>query len=196
MTTNLIKKLIKKILINKSHENSVNKNLVEVGFGTYGVEHLNVHSWDELTKIKIGKYCSIADSVHVFLGGNHDISRVSTFPFGCSESLIGPRAGHPRTGGDINIGNDCWIGSHVSIMSGVTIADGAVIAAFSHVVKDVLPYEVVGGNPAKHIKMRFDSEIVEKLLSIKWWNWEITEVVAKRDLLTSTPEKFFIEIER
>jgi acetyltransferase-like isoleucine patch superfamily enzyme len=158
---------------------------VEVGYGTYGIENLQIHSWDKKTKLRIGKYCSIADEVHVFLGGNHDISRVSTYPFGAGDDLIGPREGHPLSNGNIEIGNDVWIGSHASIMSGVTVGDGAVIAAFSHVVKDAQPYSVVGGNPAKHIKYRFTETQIEELLKIKWWDWPIKKVMAKRDFLAS-----------
>ena len=164
--------------------------LVEAGYGTYGVEHLQIHSWDKETRIKIGKYCSIADEVHVFLGGNHDVSRVSTYPFGSGETLIGPRYGHPLSNGDIVIGNDVWIGSHASIMSGVNVGDGAVIAAFSHVVKDVQPYEVVGGNPARHIKFRFTEIQIQRLLKIKWWDWPVKKVMSKRDDLTNGIKDF------
>jgi virginiamycin A acetyltransferase len=76
--------------------------------------------------------------------------------------------GHPGTKGNVIIGNDVWIGSNVTIMSGVTIGDGAVIANNSHVVKNVEPYTLVGGNPAKLIKYRFSKEQIEKLLKIKW----------------------------
>jgi|LakMenE18May11ns_1017448.scaffolds.fasta_scaffold9790973_2 acetyltransferase-like isoleucine patch superfamily enzyme len=148
------------------------------------MEHLQIHSWDEKTRIKIGKYCSIADEVHIFLGGNHDVSRVSTYPFGSDDTLIGPRNGHPLSNGDIIIGNDVWIGSHVSIMSGVNVGDGAVIAAFSHVVKDIQPYEVVGGNPARHIKYRFTETQIQKLLEIRWWDLPVKKVLSKRDVLT------------
>ena len=158
---------------------------VEVGYGTYGIENLQIHSWYKTTKLRIGKYCSIADEVHVFLGGNHDISRVSTYPFGAGDVLIGPREGHPLSNGNIEIGNDVWIGSHANIMSGVTVGDGAVIAAFSHVVRDVQPYSVVGGNPAKQIKYRFTETQIEELLKIKWWDWQIKKVMANRDFLAS-----------
>jgi virginiamycin A acetyltransferase len=80
--------------------------------------------------------------------------------------------GHPSTKGDVIIGNDVWIGANVTIMSGVTIGDGAVIANNSHVVKNVEPYSLVGGNPAKLIKYRFTPEQIEKLLKIKWWYWD------------------------
>lgn len=100
---------------------------------------------------------------------------MTTFPFGHAHKNVFTRfdgQGHPRTNGDVNIGNDVWIGENVTIMSGVTIGDGAVIANNSHVVKDVEPYSMVGGNPAKMIKKRFSDEQIKKLLEIKWWYWD------------------------
>lgn len=162
-------------------------NLVTLGYGTYGAENLLVHSWDQKTKCMIGKFCSLADNINVYLGGNHNTSFISTYPFGTGVELIGHREGHPLSNGDINIGNDVWIGSHASIMSGVTIGDGAVIAAHSHVVKDMRPYEIVGGNPAKHIRFRFSDVEIELLLQIRWWELPEDEVFKYRDLLTSKP---------
>lgn len=195
-----IKHFLKQIIIRNAPANSIavlqnpGMELVDVGYGTYGANHLIIHSWDSNTKIKIGKYCSIADSIHIFLGGNHDIAAVSTYPFGSKgDELVGPREGHPKSNGDIKIGNDVWIGSNVSIMSGITIGDGAVIAAFSHVVKDVQPYEIVGGNPAKQIRMRFDQETIDKLMRIKWWDWEESKIIVSRDELTSKPTEFLLK---
>ena len=162
-------------------------HLLSIGEGTYGAENLIIHSWNNSTRISIGKYCSIADNVHVFLGGNHDISRISTFPFGSGADLIGPRQGQLRSNGHVNIGNDVWIGSHASIMSGISIGDGAVIAAFAHVVRDVEDYEVVGGNPAKHIKYRFSQEIIDALTDMKWWNLPPSKIMENRKILSSKP---------
>ena len=162
-------------------------NLVTFGYGTYGAENLLLHSWDQKTKCMIGKFCSLADNINVYLGGNHNTSFISTYPFGMSVELIGHREGHPLSNGDINIGNDVWIGSHASIMSGVTIGDGAVIAAHSHVVKDVRPYEIVGGNPAQHIRFRFSDVEIELLLQIRWWELPEDAIFKYRDLLTSRP---------
>lgn len=154
-----------------------------------------IHSWDAKTKLKIGKFCSIADSVHVFLGGNHNISALSTYPFGVTgQELTSPREGHPKSNGNIVIGNDVWIASHVSIMSGITIGDGAVIAAFSHVIKDVKPYEVVGGNPAKHIRFRVPEEDIPDLLRLSWWNWPIEKIMAHREILVSNYSKEIISV--
>ena len=186
----LLIKLNRKFLSGKSipgqtmaHEIQAS-HLLKIGEGTYGAENLIIHSWDNSTRISIGKFCSIADNVHVFLGGNHDISRISTFPFGSGTDLIGPRQGHPQSKGHIKIGNDVWIGSHASIMSGISIGNGAVIAAFAHVVRDVEDYEVVGGNPAKHIKFRFSQEIIDALTDMKWWDLPPSKIMKIREILT------------
>lgn len=161
--------------------------LLIVGAGTYGAENITLHSWDFHTKAYVGKYCQIADNVHFLLGGNHDTSLRTTFPFhGYGKGLsVGAT---PLSNGDIRIGNDVWIGSHVSVMSGVKIGNGAVIAAFSHVVKDVADYEIVGGNPASHVRYRFSRETINELNSKAWWNWSEVEIEKKIDWLLSPPE--------
>jgi acetyltransferase-like isoleucine patch superfamily enzyme len=106
------------------------------------------------------------------LGGNHNSDWVTTYPFGHIHQNIFNTfngEGHPATKGDVIIGNDVWIAANVTIMSGVTIGNGAVIANNSHVVKNVDPYSLVGGNPAKLIKYRLTPEQIKKLLEIKWW---------------------------
>lgn len=123
----------------------------------------------------IGNFCSIAGNVKVYLGGNHRTDWVSTFPFGHTDDLFfygSMQEGHPISNGDVSIGNDVWIGENVTIMSGVNIGDGAVIANNSHVVKNVNPYSIIGGNPAKLIRHRFKPTQVDQLLKIKWWDWD------------------------
>jgi serine acetyltransferase len=101
--------------------------------------------------------------------------------------------GHPHTNGDVIIGNDVWIGANVTIMSGVTIGDGAVIAANSHVVKNVDPYCIVGGNPALMIRKRFSDEHIEKLLAIKWWLWDDDDIKTHIPLLCNDSIDTFIQ---
>jgi virginiamycin A acetyltransferase len=99
----------------------------------------------------------------------------TTYPFGHINQHVFNNfngQGHPTTKGDIIVGNDVWIGQNVTIMSGSKIGDGAIIANNSHIVKNVEPYSIVGGNPAKLIKYRFTSEQIDKLLQIKWWDWD------------------------
>ena len=93
--------------------------------------------------------------------------------------------GHPECKGDIHVGNDVWIGANTIIMSGVKIGDGAVIANNSHVVKDIEPYTIVGGNPAKVIRKRFSDEVINKLLDIKWWDWSIEKITENHRILMS-----------
>ena len=152
---------------------------VSVGAYTYGIEDIGILTWDENIKITIGRYCSIASGLKLYCGGNHRSDWLSTYPFGhVYDNIIKikPVNGTPISKGNITIGNDVWIGRDVTILSGVTIGDGAIIASNSHVVKNVPPYSIVGGNPAKFIKIRFNDQVVEKLLSIKWWNLDINEI--------------------
>ena len=92
---------------------------------------------------------------------------------------------HPKSNGDVIIGNDVWIGHESTIMSGVKIGDGAVIAANSVVVKDVEPYTIVGGNPAKVIKKRFSDDIINNLLELKWWDWSNEKINENLNILCS-----------
>lgn len=148
-------------------------------------------------KCRVGKFCSIACNLTVYLGGNHRTDWITTFPFGHIFKKKFPNfngEGHPGTKGDITIGNDVWIGENVTIMSGVTIGDGAVIAANSHVVKNVPAYSITGGNPARHIKFRFTEEQIEKLLKIAWWNWEDDKINAHAADLCSPNIDTFINL--
>ena len=140
---------------------------------TYGTA--NIFWENENAKLVVGNFCSIAPNVNIYLGGNHRTDCVTTYPFGHIHQNIFNKfngVGHPSTKGDVIIGNDVWIGSNVTIMAGVAIGDGVVIANNSHVVKNVEPYSLIGGNPAKLIKYRFTPEQIEKLLEIKWWYWD------------------------
>ncbi len=139
-------------------------------------------------KLSIGRYCSIADDVNIMLGGNHRLDFVTTYPFGAMAS-VWPEAtgldGYAATRGDVVIGHDVWLGSGCMIMSGVTVGDGAVVAARAVVTKDVPPYGIVGGNPAKLIRHRFDAAIVERLLAARWWDLPRERIVPLIPLLQS-----------
>lgn len=152
---------------------------VKVGAFSYGFDDTKILSYDPNTTVTIGRYCSIAAGLKLFCGGNHRVDWITTFPFGHVFGKyfnVAPVQGTPSSNGNIIIGNDVWIGRDVTIMSGVTIGDGAVIAANSHIVKDIEPYSIVGGNPAKFIKYRFTPEIIDQLLELKWWNLEVGKV--------------------
>jgi acetyltransferase-like isoleucine patch superfamily enzyme len=143
------------------------------------------------SQLIIGQFCSIAPDVRIFLGDEHRTDWITTYPFGAvHKDIFGDEIeGHPATKGDVVIGNDVWIGYGATIMSGVKIGSGAVIAANSHVVKPVMPYEVVGGNPARHIRFRFDEETIDLLLKLKWWDMPEHEIAALIPILTAVPDK-------
>ncbi len=162
-----------------------------VGPHTYGVEYatiLNLSTETEGFEIQIGSFCSLAHHIS-FLGVcNHRTDWVTTFPFGKKDQDIFPNfdgSGSCVHKGPIKIGNDVWIGQGATIQSGVTIGDGAVVAANAHVVKSVPPYSVVGGNPARVIKMRFTKDQREALLRIQWWDWATEKINQELPLLCS-----------
>jgi len=149
---------------------------IEAGLYTYGHGNIRTVTHGSNAKLKLGKFCSIAVDQTAFLGGNHRIDWVTTFPFSHTATDtfdVGPIIGHPSTKGDIIIGNDVWLGQGCTLMSGINIGDGAVIAAHSHVVKDIAPYTLAGGNPARPIKLRFEQRIVDALMELKWWDLEV-----------------------
>lgn len=131
-------------------------------------------------KLIIGKFCALAKGVRFIMNGaNHKMSGFSTYPFqifGNGWEKVMPKPHEFPFKGDTVVGNDVWIGYESVIMPGVTIGDGAIIATKSVVVRDVLPYTLVGGNPAVLIKQRFPDEIVKALLEISWWNWDIERI--------------------
>lgn len=127
-------------------------------------------------RLVIGKFCAIASGVRFIMGSaNHRTSSVTTYPFhvfgGLWRENTPPHMSQLPFKGDIIVGSDVWIGRESVILPGVQIGDGAIIAAYSVVAKDVPPYSVVGGNPARLIKQRFDSELTELLSAWKWWDF-------------------------
>lgn len=132
-------------------------------------------------KLKIGKFCSIAcGAKFLFTSANHTMKSLSTYPFPIffeEWQLDGKDICDAWDNkGDIVIGNDVWIGYEAVILSGVTIGDGAVIGSRAVVTKDVEPYTIVGGVPAKPIRKRFDEQMIKKLEKIRWWNWDEEQI--------------------
>jgi acetyltransferase-like isoleucine patch superfamily enzyme len=124
--------------------------------------------------LAIGSFVSIAIGCKIYLGFEHNTHWLTTFPFPANPTAfpnVRDVVGHPRTRGNVMIGNDVWIGSDVTILSGSTIGDGAVIGAKSLVSGSIPPYSIVGGVPARVIKYRFPPNEVETLLSLSWWDW-------------------------
>lgn len=147
------------------------ENLVEVGDFTYGVPQINFIGHKN-AYISIGRFCSFANGVKLFAGGEHHKEYVSTYPFSMFFNGRYKVGTHAEAKGPIIIGNDVWFGADAKVMSGVTIGDGAIIGAGAVVAKNIPPYAIVAGNPAKIISFRFDDETIKRLLDIKWWNWD------------------------
>ena len=128
-------------------------------------------------RLKIGKFCSIAcGAKFLFTSGNHSMQSLSTYTFPIFYEEWGLDAKDIRSAwdnkGDITIGNDFWIGYEAVILSGVTIGDGAIVGARAVVTKDVPPYTIVAGVPARPIRKRFDEETIAKLPALRWWDWD------------------------
>ncbi len=138
-----------------------------VGSYTYGFNPKNVlhHSASRKERLKIGRFCSIAPNVMFILSSNHPYKGLSTYPF---KVMLLDHEFEAVSKGDIVIKDDVWLGINSIILSGVTIGQGAVVAAGAVVTKDVPPYAIVGGNPAKIIKYRFEPEIIEKLVKFDY----------------------------
>jgi acetyltransferase-like isoleucine patch superfamily enzyme len=142
-----------------------------IGAYTYG--RPKVRFPESGARLVIGRYGSIADGVEILLGGNHRLDWVTSYPFPALPRLW-PKAagvtGFDTTRGDVVIGHDVWLGSQCMVMSGVTIGHGAVVAARAVVTRDVPPYAIVAGNPARIVRLRFDEPTVTALLATTWWD--------------------------
>lgn len=152
-------------------------------------EEYNVLYNYDFSKVKliIGKFCAIAAETKFIMTGDHKLDAISTYPFPIFqqgwEEVYDVKDLPVK--GDLVIGNDVWIGYDSLIRNGVTVGDGAIIAARSVVVKDVPPYAIVAGNPAKVVKLRFDEETIQRLLRIAWWDWDINKINANLNLICS-----------
>lgn len=172
-------------------KNVIKASNISVGDYTYydsadhpeDFEKTNIlYNWPEFgDKLIIGKFCQFGSSVKFIMGpANHRISSISTYPFnvfgGTWSENTPPHLSQLPFKGDTVVGNDVWIGRESVIMPGVKIGDGAIIAAHSVVTKDIEPYSIVGGNPSKLIRKRFDDELISLLLKTQWWNFEPAEL--------------------
>lgn len=138
--------------------------------------------------LTIGRFCSIADKVEILLAGNHRLDWVSTYPFAAFPDRWPDMAvshEYQQSRGDVVIGSDVWLGSGATILSGVTIGHGAVVAARAVVTRDVPPYAIVAGNPARIVRMRFADDIVAALLASAWWDLPDDAVATLLPLLNS-----------
>ncbi|RED14375.1 CatB-related O-acetyltransferase [Pontivivens insulae] len=141
-----------------------------------------LHHFDFIgDRLHIGPFCALAYGVQIHMnGGTHAMDGFSTFPFNIFangwETGFDPATWQAVHKGDTVIGADVWIGTEAKLMPGVTIGAGAIIAAHSVVTRDVAPYAVVAGNPAREVKRRFDQPTIEALLDIAWWHWPVEKI--------------------
>lgn len=167
-------------------KNIITKSQIIVGDYTYYDDPVDVHNFEKNVlylydfsedKLIIGRFCQIATGVRfVTNGANHPMHGFSTYPFKVFGQSWSDVSMDIKSKGDIVIGNDVWIGNSATIMQGVKIGDGAIIGTNALVSKDVEPYTIVGGNPAKVIRKRFDDETIHFLLELAWWNWPIEKI--------------------
>jgi len=164
--------------------------LIECGEFTYGIP--TIHQWDDKTRLKVGKFCSIGGGVNILLGGEHHHEWLTTYPF---DVLL--EGGVAKSKGDVIIGNDVWIGDFVTILSGVTIGNGAVIGAGSVVARNVHSYDIVIGVPAKLLKHRNkDYSITNVLQGLKWWDWPLEKIADALPILQNEDVDALVEFTR
>lgn len=185
---NLQKIYTVKKIITKNH---IKLPGVSIGDFTYGLP--GIMKLTNNYTLEIGKFCSIAKGVKIIIDGNHRVDCVSTFPFGEIIKGVNKRDGFIAGRGNMKIGNDVWIGENSIILPGVSIGNGAVVAAGSIVTKNVLDYEIVGGNPARHIKFRFNQNQIDNLNKIQWWNWNIDKIIDNVNYIQSDEIDLFIK---
>lgn len=179
-------------------KNIITRKNIIVGDYTYYDDEADVHNFEKHVlyhydflgdKLIIGKFCQIASDVKFLMNGMfHMMDSFSTYPFAifskACQAKYPPEAKYPFKG-DTVIGNDVWIGYNATFMPGVHVGDGAIIGTNALITKDIGPYEIWGGNPARLIRKRFSDEIIEDLLKIQWWNWDIEKIVENVDAILS-----------
>ena len=169
------------------------QHCLTVGTGTY-VIGAEAFFDDKFPHLLLGRFSSLADKITFLAGSNHPLRNVSTFPFDTEpaiEILFGEGKPIPnkRTNHlQVIIGHDVWIGYDATILGGVHIANGAVVGTKSVVARDVPPYAIVAGNPARVVKYRFDEATIKKFLAVKWWNWSLDKIKANLPLMSDVEE--------
>lgn len=174
-------------------KNIITKPQIIVGDYTYYDDPHDVYNFEKNVlylygfsedKLIIGKFCQIATGVRFLTnGGNHPMQGLSTYPFKVFGEAWSSSDLDVVSKGDIVVGNDVWIGNAATIMQGIHIGDGAIIGTNALVTKDVEPYTIVGGNPAKMIRQRFDDETIQCLMELAWWDWPVEKITKHLDSL-------------
>lgn len=183
-------------------KNAIKNPNIEVGIYTYYDDSQEPKPFEQNVKyhfdfigdkLIIGKFCMIASGVEFIMNGaNHLTDATTAYPFaifGSAWQQAMKNKTYPNKG-NTTVGNDVWIGYKTTIMPGVTIGNGAFIAAKSVITRDVPPYAVVGGNPAKIIRYRFPEDKIQELLQLKWWDWDIDKITKNVTYLTGSTLDF------
>ena len=143
------------------------------GVCSYGIPEVRTFTREGGLRLRIGNYTSVANGALFLLGGNHPTDRLTTFPHRIRMDLADVGSdGFPRRSRDIVVGCDVWIGASTVILAGVNIGHGAVVAAGAVVVRDVEPFAIVAGNPARVVRFRFSENDRDLLLQLAWWDWD------------------------
>ena len=176
-------------------KNIINNPNIIVGDYTYYDDPDDVHNFEKNVlyffdhvkdRLIIGKFCQLASGIRFLMNAaNHDMDGFSTYPFKAFGGAWGGASLNAPFRGDTVVGNDVWIGNSATILPGVTIGDGAIIGTNALVTKNVEPYSIVGGNPAKVIRKRFDEETIQFLLELKWWDWPVEKITRNLKALTA-----------
>jgi virginiamycin A acetyltransferase len=187
----------------------ITKKFIEVGDYTYydtsftddkpeNFENTNVLYFPaNNSKLKIGKFCCLANECKFMMSGaQHTLNSLTAYPLFWNFisdpevknyfDILPDKSTYHKEYADTVVGNDVWIGYDALIMPGIKIGDGAVIGARSVVTKDIPPYSIAAGNPAKIIRKRFDDEIIDKLLAIQWWDWDMEKIVSAYDAIMNS----------
>ena len=171
--------------------------MIEIGEYSYGANGVDLQfefrgRMGEGT-YRVGKFCAFGSGIQVLLKAGHILHGVSTFPF-YSRLGIGPKDNTAdATGGDVIVGNDVWVGNRVMLVGPVEIGDGAIIGAGSVVRGYVPPYGISVGNPAAVLRRRFDQSIIDKMLAIQWWDWDIETIKSRYEDLNFMPPQQFVD---
>lgn len=170
----------------------IQSGVLTMGDYSYRAPTVHVFPGDQAV-VRVGKFTSIATGAQFFVGGNHRTDWVTTYGLRAMFGLPGAyQDGTPTSNGDVEVGHDCWIGLDAVVLSGVTIGHGSVVGARAVVTKDVMPYSIVAGNPAREVGRRFPDDQVDALLRIAWWDWPIQTVLEHVPELSSSDLGDFI----
>lgn len=184
-------------------KNIITSPQIIVGDYTYYDDPEDIHNFEKnilylfefmQDKLIIGKFCQIATGVRFIMNGsNHAMNGISTYPFKVFGKSWDIATMDVISKGDTIIGNDVWLGNSATIMQGIKIGHGAIVGTNSLVTKDVPPYAIVGGNPAKPMRKRFDEETIELLLHLSWWDWPMEKIVENLHAITTGNLKALIK---